>query len=125
MIEPLDDMPEGTIGFRATAHVTGDEYKEVLLPAMRAAAEAGEVRLVFAIGPDFDGFAPGALAQDSKVGITLGLGHMHSWRRTAVVTDVDWVAKAMHMFAWMAPGEVAVYPLEELAEAKAWVAAED
>jgi hypothetical protein len=41
----------------------------------------------------------------------------------AVVTDVDWVARAMKMFAWAMPGELAVYEdLGELEEAKAWAA---
>jgi hypothetical protein len=34
-----------------------------------------------------------------------------------------WVAKAMHMFAWLTPGEVKIYEPNELDEAKAWVAA--
>jgi hypothetical protein len=122
MIELLDGMPEGTIGFRASGHVTRDEYREVLLPAMRAAAEAGEVRMVFAIGPGFEGFEPGALIEDTKAGITLGIGHPHAWKRTALVTDVDWITKAVHMFAWLTPGEIMVRDLDGLEEAKAWVA---
>jgi hypothetical protein len=122
MIEPLEGMPARTIGFRATGHVTRDEYREALLPAMREAAEAGEVRMVFAVGPGFDEFEAGALLEDTKAGLTLGVGHPRAWKRTAIVTDVDWIAKASHMFSWLAPGELNVYPLEELEEAKAWVA---
>ena len=33
-----------------------------------------------------------------------------------------WVAKAFHMFAWMAPGEVETFRLGELGEAKEWAA---
>jgi SpoIIAA-like len=122
MIEPLEGMPPGTIGFRATRHVTRDEYRDVLLPAMRDAAEAGEVRMLFVIGPGFEKFEIGALAEDTKTGLTLGLGHLRSWKRTAIATDVEWIAKASHMFAWMAPGELNVYPLDQLEEAKVWVA---
>jgi hypothetical protein len=122
MLEPLDGMPPGVLGFRATGHVTGDEYGTVLLPAMRAAAEAEEVRMVFAVGPGFEAFEPGALMQDTRAGLTLGLGHPKAWKRTALVTDVDWIAKAFHMFAWMAPGEVMIRDLDGLEEAKAWAA---
>src|ERR1700751_138201 len=122
MIEPLEEMPDGTIGFRATGRMTRDEYRDVLLPPMRAAAEAGDVRMVFAVGPDFEKFELGALAQDTKTGITLGLGHPHAWKRTALVTDVDWIAKALHMFAWLTPGEVKLYGLDGLEDAKMWVA---
>jgi enoyl-CoA hydratase/carnithine racemase len=122
VIEKLEGMPEGTIGFRATGAVTGDEYRELLLPALRAAAEADDVRMVFAIGPGFDKFEAGALAQDMKAGVSLGIGHLRAWKRTAVVTDVDWIVKAIHMFGWMTPGEVKLYELDGLEEAKAWVA---
>lgn len=122
MIEPLEGMPDGTIGFRATGRVTRDEYRDVLLPPMRAAAQDGDVRMVFAIGPGFEKFELGALAQDTEAGITLGLGHPHAWKRTALVTDVDWIAKALHMFAWLTPGEVKLYELDGLEDAKAWVA---
>ena len=122
MIESLEGMPDGTIGFRATGRVTRDEYRDLLLPAMRAAAEAGEVRMVFAVGPGFEKFEPGALAEDTRAGITLGIGHPHAWKRTALVTDVDWIGKALHMFAWLTPGEVKLYALDGLGEAKAWVA---
>jgi hypothetical protein len=122
VIEPLEGMPPATIGFRATGHVTRDEYREVLLPAMREAAEAGDVRLLFAVGPGFEEFEAGALLEDTKAGITLGIGHPRSWKRTAIATDVEWIAKATHMFAWMAPGELNVYPLDKLDEARAWVA---
>ena len=41
----------------------------------------------------------------------------------AVVTDVDWVGRAMRMFAWAMPGELAVYDdLHKLEEAKSWAA---
>ena len=122
MIEVLDGMPAGTIGIRATGRVTGDEYRELVLPPMRAAAEAGDVRMVFAVGPDFERFELGALAHDARAGITLGIGHPHAWKRTAVVTDVDWIVKSIHMFAWLTPGEVRVFDLDGIDEAKAWVA---
>ena len=114
-------MPAGTIGFRATGRVTRDEYRELLLPAMRKAAERGDVRMVFAVGPGFEKFEPGALAEDTKAGITLGIGHPHAWKRTALVTDVDWIARVLHMFAWLTPGEVRLYELGGLEDAKAWV----
>jgi hypothetical protein len=121
MIERFDDMPAGTIGFRASGHVTRDEYRDVLLPPMRAAAEAGEVRMLFAVGPGFEEFEPGALVEDTKAGVTLGIGHPHAWKRTALVTDVEWIQKTVHMFTWLVPGEIMVRGLDGLEEAKAWV----
>src|SRR6476646_2125166 len=118
MIEALPGMPDGTIGFGASGRVTREEYRELLLPAMRAAAEAGDVRMVFAVGPGFEKFELGALAQDTETGVTVGLGHPHAWKRTALVTDVDWIVKALHMFAWLTPGEVKLCELDGLEDAK-------
>ena len=122
MIEALDGMPPGTVGIRATGHVTRDEYREDVLTPLRAAAEAGEVRLLFAVGPGFDRFDAGALAEDAKLGLTVGLGHLRAWKRTAVATDVDWIVKSVHVFAWLMPGDVRTFDLDELDQAKAWLA---
>jgi len=122
VIEALEGMPDGTIGFRATGRVTREEYRDVLVPPMRAAAEAGDVRMVFAVGPGFEKFELGALGEDTKTGITLGLGHPKAWKRIALVTDVDWIANVLHMFGWLTPGEVKLYGLDGLEDAKAWVA---
>ncbi|HEY7836608.1 MAG TPA: STAS/SEC14 domain-containing protein [Solirubrobacteraceae bacterium] len=122
MVEQLGEMLPGTIGFRATGRVTADEYRDVLLPAVEAAVEAGEVRMLFAVGPGFERFEPGALVQDSKMGLTLGIRHWNTWKRTAVVTDVDWIEHSVRMFMWLTPGDVKLFGLDGLDEAKAWVA---
>ena len=40
-----------------------------------------------------------------------------------MVTDHDWIAKAMHLFAWAMPGELRVFEPDQFDEAKAWAAA--
>ena len=122
MIERIEEMPAGTIGFRASGKLSRDDYVGALEPAMRDAVDAGEVRMLFVIGPGFEGFEPRALAEDAKFGFGFGFTHPSAWKRTAVVTDVDWIRHAMHMFGWMSPGEVAVYDLEREDEARAWIA---
>lgn len=122
MIERIDDMPAGTIGFRASGKLTRQDYREVLEPALREAAEAGQIRMVFSI-PSFEGLQPAAWLDDVKTGLQLGVGHHSAWKRMAIVTDVDWLSKAFQLFAWMTPGESRVYGLDRLDEAKAWVAA--
>ena len=121
MIERIDDVPAGTVGLRASGKLTRDEYREVLEPALREGIDTGELRLVFVLA-DFDGIEPAAIPEDLKTGLSAWLGHHSAWKRFALVTDVEWVAKAMHMFAWMTPGEVRIYELDEVEDAKAWVA---
>jgi hypothetical protein len=122
VVETIEDMPPGTIGFRAVGELTREDYREVLEPALRTALEAGEVRMLFVVPDKFE-MDTGALIEDAKTGLQLGLGHLSAWKRTAVVTDVGWVARAIKSFSFTAPGEVKVWGPEDLDEARAWVAA--
>jgi hypothetical protein len=123
MLEPIDDMPPGTAGFRAAGEVTRDEYESVLLPWMRQAVESGEpIRLLFQMGPGFEKFTPGALATDLTRAAPLGIRHWNAWRRMAVATDVGWARHAIELMGWTAPGELKLYGLDELDKAKAWLA---
>ena len=121
MVERIDDMPPGTVGFRASGKLSRDDYREVMEPGLRAAAEAGEIRMLFAI-ESFDGLEAAAWFEDMKTGLGLGIGHHSAWKRSAIVSDVEWLTKAFKFFAWMTPGEVEVFGLDRLEDAKSWVA---
>jgi hypothetical protein len=121
VIERIDDMPVGTVGLRASGKLSRDDYRQVLEPALREGIDAGELRLLFVL-TDFDGLEPGAVPEDVKTGLSAWFGHHSAWKRFDLVTDVEWVAKAMHMFAWVAPGEVMIYDLDRLEDARGWVA---
>jgi hypothetical protein len=122
MVERMGDMPAGTIGLRASGKLTKADYTDVLEPALREGVESGELRLVFLL-TDFHGLEPGAWPEDVKTGLRAWVREHSAWKRFALVTDVEWVARAMHVFAWLAPGEVTTYDPNQLDEAKRWVAA--
>jgi len=122
MVEKIDDMPAGTIGFRASGKLTLEDYRDVLVPTLREAVEAGEVRMLFVLS-DFEELEPQAWLEDAKTGVELGFLKHSAWKRSAIVSDAEWVKKAMRLFAWMTPGEVMVYDLDQEDEARAWVAA--
>ena len=114
-------MPAGTIGFRASGKLTVEDYREVLVPGLQEAVDSGEVRMLFVL-TDFDELEPKAWLEDVKTGFELGFLKHAAWRRSAIVSDAEWVKKAFRRFAWMTPGEVKVYGLGEEAEARDWVA---
>jgi hypothetical protein len=120
MVERIDEMPTGTVGLRASGKLSREDYLEVLEPALSVAIESGEIRLVFLL-TDFDGLEPGAWIEDAKTGLGAWVRHHSTWKRFALVTDVEWVAKATRVFAWLAPGEVKIYGPGQLEEAKGWV----
>jgi SpoIIAA-like len=121
MIEAIEDAPAGVIGLRSSGKLTRADYTDVLEPALRRAVEAGGIRLLFVLD-DFEGAEPGAWIEDAKTGIGAWVKHHDAWERFALVTDLEWVAKAIRMFSWLAPGEVEIFAPAELGAAKEWVA---
>jgi hypothetical protein len=117
----MQDMPPGTVGFRVAGEVEREDYDRVLVPDLRAALAAGRLRTLYLI-EDLDEIEPSAMWEDAKTGFNLGVRHHDQWRRSAIVTDQEWLARAARMFAWMIPGEARIYPVAELERAKAWVA---
>lgn len=115
MIERITDMPPGTIGFRVAGEVEREDYDNVLTPELERTLEAGPLRTLYVI-ETLDEIEPAALWADAKVGFDLGVRHRGSWVRSAIVTDIHWMAQATKLFAWMIPGEVRVFPLAEVGE---------
>jgi hypothetical protein len=121
MIERIAEMPAKTVGLRASGKLSKADYTDVLEPVLREGVASGELRLVFVL-IDFHGLEPGAWPEDVKTGLRTWARDHSAWKRFALVTDVEWVAKAMHAFSWLTPGEVLIRDLDGLEEAKRWVA---
>ncbi len=121
MIEVLTGMPEGVTGIRVSGRLGGDELRE-LKPTMEGLLKAGEIRLVEVIASDYQGFGPGGLVEDLKLGLGTVLPHHSAFKRIAIVSDLDWVAHVLHALAWIVPGELAVFGLEQFERAKEWAA---
>jgi len=126
MIERIREMPAGTVGFRVAGEVERDDYTDVLVPEQlrRALDAGGGLRTLYLI-EDLDEIEPGALWADAKLGFDLGVRHHDAWVRSAIVTDLDWMARATRLFAWMIPGEARVFETAALASAKQWVAGDE
>jgi len=74
------------------------------------------------IGNDYEGFGPGGLFEDLKLGFGYVWPHHSAFKRIAVVSDKEWVAHALHALAWLVPGELAVFGLDDFERAKEWAA---
>jgi SpoIIAA-like len=121
-VERLKDMPPGTLGFRAWGEIEDDDYDDVLVPELRRAVEGGGGLRTLYLIEDIDEVEGDAMWADAKLGWNLGVKHRDAWVRSAIVTDVAWMARAKKMFAWMMPGEARVFPRAQLEQAKEWVA---
>jgi hypothetical protein len=111
------------LGFRCTGKLSRDEYRNDLMQPIYAALERGEkLRILVELPDDFSGLDTGALWEDMKAAGSVGLKHRSAWQRCAVVTDKDWVRHGVSVFGWASPGELRVFDLTRLDQAKAWVA---
>lgn len=118
MFEPIDGLPEGVVGLRAVGRVTGNDYKVTLVPSIeRATAGGGKVRLLLELGDRYEGYDPSAMAADAG----LGIDHLRSFERIAVVTDIEWLRGAIHVFGPLIPGEVRLFATTDEADARAWI----
>jgi hypothetical protein len=117
VFEPITGMPAGVIGFEAVGKVEAADYEDVLMPAIARSAEAGDVRLVLVLGDRFTGYSPGAMKEDAGL-----VSHAKAWKRTALVSDLGWIAHLATAFGWMVPGKFKHFGLAERDAAIAWVA---
>jgi hypothetical protein len=118
MFQPIEDLPEGVVGLRAVGRITGEDYRTVLTPAVdRATSEGGKARLMLDLGEGFEGYDASAVVADTGVGIE----HFRSFERVAVVTDADWIRRAIHLFGPLIPGDVRVFRASEEADARDWI----
>ena len=118
MIQRIEGLPEGVLGFSAKGTVTKLDYEQVITPAVEEALSKYEkVRFLYCLGDDFTDFAPAAMWEDAKI----GLGHLVSWERVAVVTDVEWISAAVKAFGFLFHGHARVFRNDESTEARAWI----
>lgn len=118
MIDLISDLPENVIGFTAVGKVTGEDYEATIVPIIEEHLKKNnKIRLLYVCGDEFTGFNAAAAWEDTKV----GMRHLSSWERVAVVTDVDWIRGAMKVFGFVMPGHVRVFKVDELGDAKEWI----
>lgn len=118
-LELIGDLPANVLGVEAQGKVTDNDYETVLIPAvekMMAANNKG--RLLYVFGSSFDGYEAEAMWDDAK----LGLKHLASWEKIAFVSDSGMYRGVVKAFGFAMAGEVRVFSLAQLGEAKSWIA---
>ncbi|MEZ4287241.1 MAG: STAS/SEC14 domain-containing protein [Polyangiales bacterium] len=109
MITLIPNLPDNVVGIRGSGEITASDYEAVLIPAVENAfSKHARVRLLYALENDVNGYTAGAAWEDAKV----GMKHLTSWSRVAVVTDIEWIERAVKAMAFTIPCEVQVYKNE-------------
>jgi hypothetical protein len=118
MLEPIEGFADNVVAVRGVGLVSAADYAAVLAPAVeRATAGHRKARLLLEFGESFEGYDTSAIMADTS----LGLGHLGSFERIAVVTDADWLRRAIHLFGGLIPGEVRLFPTVEADDARGWI----
>jgi hypothetical protein len=119
MLKKMYDMPPGTLGFEAVGEVDDDDVEDVLAPALRQwTAERGKIRLLYLLGSRLDEFEGDAISENAK----FVARHPSAFERVAVVSDEEWLGRAIRALSLLLPGQAKAFPVRELAAAKTWLA---
>lgn len=118
MLQELPTHREGIVGFEAKGKIEAKDYQEILLPLLeKFRAEGKKIRFLFYLGPDFTGFTPGATWEDFK----LGLQHIRTFERCAVVSDTEWIRSGAQFVGSLIPCPFRTFKNSELNEAQLWL----
>jgi hypothetical protein len=120
MLERIDSLPPDVWGLRATGTVSREDYDIVVRPQLEELRRHGKrIRFLYELGPEFDGFTPGAAWEDFRVGFR----YLRLFERCAIVSDVDWVRAAARGLATVMPCPVRVFGCAEIDAAIEWLRA--
>lgn len=118
MLKIMNGLPDNVIGVSAEDKVSGTDYKTVLIPAIEEKFKAHKkTRFLYYLGNSFTGFEPGAMAKDMLV----GMKHILSWERCALVSDHKMIDIFVKFFGYMIPCEVRIFRVNQLEKAKKWI----
>ncbi|MGE3512160.1 MAG: STAS/SEC14 domain-containing protein [Vicinamibacterales bacterium] len=118
MLETINDLPAGIVGLRAKGTIAREDYDRVVLPLLEDARRQGQrIRLLYQLGPEFDGFTPGGAWEDLRVGFR----YLRLFERCAVVTDIPWVRTATRGMTALMPCPVQVFRNQAFQEAVEWL----
>lgn len=119
MIEPLHDLPEGTLGFCLDGRVDRHDIESVVEPAVdNAIDQVGSVKALLEFSDAFEGISLEALWDDTR----LGLRHWDGFERIAVVCDLAWVNQAFRALGLLLPCPLRLFHAGETDQARRWLA---
>lgn len=118
MIEILPESKGNIVGARARETLTGQDYKEVLIPRLERVLEAeGKVRFLLDLAQDFQGWTLEALWDDAKFGWT----SRNHFEKFALVGGSLWIELGAKAGSFLMGGEVRTFDRHHLQDAWDWI----
>ena len=117
MLELMNVGADDVVAVRGSGEITKDDYLSVLVPAAEAAfSKHDKIRVLYVVEDDAH-YEGGAMLEDALMGVK----HLLGWDKVAVVTDVEWMRKAVSLFRFLMPCPVRLFAKPELKEAESWI----
>jgi len=118
MIEVIEDMPNGTVGFSFSGEISGSDYESILTPAVdQAISQFDHIKGLLSFGEDFECYSIEAAWDDTR----LGLRHWSGFERLAIVTNVPWLRQGVHALAMLLPYPVRLFANDDSENARRWL----
>ena len=118
MLKLMKDLPDNVLGVSAEGKVSGKDYKTILIPAIEDKLKTyKKIRFLYQLGNEFTGFEPGAIIEDTFV----GMNHLAAWDRIVLVSDHKMIDIFVEFFGHMIPCEVRIFRDSDLEKAKKWI----
>jgi hypothetical protein len=122
MIGLLPGLPPNVAGFKASGEVTKDDFEKVIFPEVkRHTALSGKLNFVFYVDTPLKNFSIGAWIRD----IWLGMRQFASWRKIAIISDVERIRNFTDNISFLLPGEYKGFTVAQLEDAVRWAGTEE
>ena len=122
MIGVLPDLPPNVAGFRASGDVTKEDFEKVLFPEVKKHMSlTDKLNFVFYVDTPLKNFSMGAWIRD----IWLGIRQFASWRKIAIISDVEKIRNFTDNISFLLPGEYKGFAVAQLQDAIRWAATEE
>jgi len=117
MLKLIDGFKDSVIAIEAQGEITRKDYEEVLIPRAKKALTKYNKVDCFMYITEGSSYSLSAMATDA----VFGFSHLTSWRRIAVVTNVEWMQKSFGFIMSIMPFNAKLFSEDEFADAKAWL----
>lgn len=118
MFKFIEGLPQDVLAIEAVGKITHVDYKDTLIPKAESMMSEKPIKMLYVMGAAFTGFELEALWDDSA----FGFKHWHDFSHIAVVTDHTWINAMVSMFKPFFHGDVRLFKLSDLHDAKEWIA---
>ena len=118
MIEFMPESKDNIVGVRASGTLTGDDYKNVLVPRLEALlARYSKLRVLFYMDRDFRGWD----LQSAWDNTLLDARHRNDFEKVAMVGAPKWEEWCVKIAGVMVRGTMRTFPADELTRAWEWL----